>query len=200
MADIVVSSTSAPGYVVTLEQLAQTRRQRHGRNLFLVDLAVPRDIDPRIADLDGIFLYNVDDLARVADAALADRRREAEKATAIVGEETENFLRRAHAERITPTLVALRDHFRTTLEAELDRSLRGQRVTLEDGQKESLQRALAAAVEKMLHAPTERLREWAKDDNFGDWHTDLLVNAIEELFQLHEPATAVPVENERAKQ
>jgi glutamyl-tRNA reductase len=200
MADIVVSSTSAPGYVVTLEQLAQTRRQRHGRNLFLVDLAVPRDIDPRIADLDGIFLYNVDDLARVADAALADRRREAEKAAAIVGEETENFLRRAHAERITPTLVALRDRFRTTLEAELDRSLRGQRVTLEEGQKESLQRALAAAVEKMLHAPTERLREWAKDDNFGDWHTDLLVNAIEELFQLHEPATAAPVENERAKQ
>ena len=200
MADIVVSSTSAPGYVVTLEQLAQTRRQRHGRNLFLVDLAVPRDIDPRIADLDGIFLYNVDDLARVADSALADRRREAEKATAIVGEETEIFLRRAHAERITPTLVALRDHFRTTLEAELDRSLRGQRVILEDGQKESLQRALAAAVEKMLHAPTERLREWAKDDNFGDWHTDLLVSAIEELFQLHEPATAAPVENERAKQ
>jgi len=200
MADIVVSSTSAPGYVVTLEQLAQTRRQRHGRNLFLVDLAVPRDIDPRIADLDGIFLYNVDDLARVADSALADRRREAEKASAIVHEETENFLRRAHAERITPTLVALRDHFRTTLEAELDRSLRGQRVILEDGQKESLQRALAAAVEKMLHAPTERLREWAKDDNFGDWHTDLLVSAIEELFQLHEPSTATPAENERAKQ
>jgi glutamyl-tRNA reductase len=199
LADIVVSSTSAPGYVVTLEQLAQTRRQRHGRNLFLVDLAVPRDVDPRIADLDGVFLYNVDNLSQVADTALADRWREAEKAAAIVSEETESFLRRTHAERITPTLVALRERFRTTLEAELEHSLRGQRVALEPAQKESLQKALGSAVEKMLHAPTERLREWAKDDNFGDWHTDLLVSAVEELFQLREQAAAAPREHERAK-
>jgi glutamyl-tRNA reductase len=135
----------------------------------------------------------------VADTALADRRREAEKAAAIVGEETESFLRKTHAERITPTLVALRERFRTTLEAELERSLRGQRVTLEPSQKESLQRALGAAVEKMLHTPTERLRAWAKDDHFGDWHTDLLVSAVEELFQLREQTAASPMENERAK-
>jgi glutamyl-tRNA reductase len=199
IADIVISSTSAPGYVVTLEQLAQTRRQRHGRNLFIVDLAVPRDVDPRVADLDGVFLYNVDDLAQVADTALADRRREAEKASTIVGEETDSFLRRSHAERITPTLVALRERFRTTLEAELERSLRGQRVTLEAAQKETLQHALSAAVEKMLHAPTERLREWAKDGDFGDWHTDLLVKAIEELFELHDPPPAATAESERVK-
>ena len=72
-------------------------------------------------------------------------------------------------------------------------------MALEPAQKESLQRALGSAVEKMLHAPTERLREWAKDDNFGDWHTDLLVSAIEELFQLREQAAAPPMENERAK-
>ncbi len=200
MADIVVSSTSAPGYVVTLEQFTQTRRQRHGRNLFLVDLAVPRDVDPRIADLDGVFLYNVDDLSHVADTAMADRQREAEEAAAIVSEETENFLRRAHAERITPTLVALRERFRATIEVELERSLRGQRGAIEAAQKEILRRAIAAAVEKMLHAPTERLRAWAKDDNFGDWHTDLLVSAVEELFQLRERAETAPVENERAKQ
>ena len=199
IADIVISSTSAPGYVVTLEQLAQTRRQRHGRNLFIVDLAVPRDVDPRVADLDGVFLYNVDDLAQVADTALADRRREAEKASTIVGEETDSFLRRSHAERITPTLVALRERFRTTLEAELERSLRGQRVTLEAAQKETLQRALSAAVEKMLHTPTERLREWAKDDDFGDWHTDLLVKAIEELFELNDQPPAATAESERVK-
>lgn len=186
-ADIVVSSTSAPGYVVTLDQFSQTRRQRHGRNLFLVDLAVPRDIDPRIADLDSVFLYNVDDLAKVADAALADRRREAEKAATIVSEETDHFLHRAHADRITPTLVALRDRFRSTLEAELERSLRGQRGAIDDKQKESLHKALAAAVEKILHAPTERLRTWAKDDSFGDWHTDLLLAAIEEVFELRQP-------------
>jgi glutamyl-tRNA reductase len=197
-ADIVVSSTSAPGYVVTLEQLAQARRQRHGRNLFLVDLAVPRDIDPRIGDLDGVFLYNVDNLSQVADAALTDRRREAEKAAAIVAEETESFVRRAHAERITPTLVALRERFRATVEAELEHSLRGQRVPLEAAHREAVQRAFAAAVEKLLHAPTERLRAWAKDEQCGDWHTDLLVSAIEELFQLGAPAVT-PLENESAK-
>jgi glutamyl-tRNA reductase len=199
-ADIVVSSTSAPGYVVTLEQFHQARRQRRGHNLLLVDLAVPRDVDPRIADLDGVFLYNVDNLSQVADAAVADRRREAEKAETIVSEETESFLRKVHAERITPTLVDLRDRFRSTLEAELEHSLRGQRVTLEPAQKEILQRALAAAVEKMLHTPTERLREWAKDDSFGDWHTDLLVSAIEELFQLEKPPTVAPAETKSAKQ
>ena len=197
-ADIVVSSTSAPGYVVTLEQLAQARRQRHGRNLFLVDLAVPRDIDPRIGDLDGVFLYNVDNLSQVADAALTDRRREAEKAAAIVAEETESFVRRAHAERITPTLVALRERFRATVEAELEHSLRGQRVPLEAAHRDAVQRAFAAAVEKLLHAPTERLRAWAKDEQCGDWHTDLLVSAIEELFQLGAPAAA-PMQNESAK-
>jgi glutamyl-tRNA reductase len=198
-ADIVVSSTSATGFVVTLEQFANMRRQRHGRNLFLVDLAVPRDVDPRVGQMDGVFLYNVDNLAQVANAALADRRREAEKAAAIVAEETESFLGKTHAERITPTLVALRERFRATLEAELEHSLRGHRVTLETAQKESLQRALGAAVEKMLHAPTERLRAWAKDENFGDWHTDLLVSAIEELFELRESAEAAPVEKEGAK-
>ena len=198
-ADIVVSSTSAPGYVVTLDQFTHTRRQRHGRNLFLVDLAVPRDIDPRIAKLDGVFLYNVDDLSKVADAALADRHREAEKAAAIVSEEADQFLRRAHAERITPTLVALRDRFRSTLETELQHSLRGHRSPLDDKQKESLQKALAAAVEKTLHAPTERLRAWAKDDNFGDWHTDLLLAAIEELFDLREPREQETVANKGNK-
>jgi len=199
-ADIVVSSTSAPGYVVNLDQFSQTRRHRHGRNLFLVDLAVPRDIDPRIANLDGVFLYNVDDLAHVADAALADRQKEAEKAAHIVDEETESYLRRAHAERITPTLVALRERFHSVLEAELERSLRGERLTLDETQKEALRRAVGSAVDKMLHAPTERLRAWAKDENFGDWHTDLLVSAIEGLFQLGDEATPAPhIESERAK-
>jgi glutamyl-tRNA reductase len=190
--DIVVSSTSAPGFVVTLDPLVQARRRHHGRNLLLIDLAVPRDVDPRVADLDGVFLYNIDDLSQVADTALTGRQREAEKARAIVAEETESYLRRAHAERITPTLVALRERFRLTLAAELEHSLRGQHVPLPAEQKQALERALAAAIEKMLHAPTERLRAWAKDETCGDWHTDLLVAAIEELFQLGEapPATA----------
>jgi glutamyl-tRNA reductase len=77
----------------------------------LVDLAVPRDVDPRIADLDGVFLYNVDDLSHVADAALADRRREAERAPPSSARKPKVSCARTHAERITPTLVALRERF-----------------------------------------------------------------------------------------
>jgi len=194
--DIVVSSTSAPGHVIAFDQLSKACRQRHGRNLLLIDLAVPRDIDPSVGGLDGVFLYNVDNLSQVADSALTDRRREAEKASAIVAEETESFWRRAHAERITPTLVALRERFRKTLEAELEHSLRGQRIPLEAAHKEALQRALSAAVEKMLHAPTERLRAWARDGTCGDWHTDLLLSAVDEVFQLSGES---PARREREK-
>jgi glutamyl-tRNA reductase len=171
-----------------LAQLRQVRRQRHGRNLFLVDLAVPRDIDPLVASLDGVFLYNVDNLAQVAEEALLGRRLEADKASAIVVEEARVFLSRAHAERITPSLVALRNRFRGLLEAELERSLRGNRAPADDRLRKSLHAALVAAVEKTLHGPTERLRAWAKDDSFGDWHTDLLLSAITELFDLREDA------------
>ena len=196
--DIVVSSTSTSSFVVSREQLAHARRQRKGKNLFLVDLAVPRDIEPNVAGLDGVFLYNVDDLSKVADEALSSRHHEADKAAAIIYEETEAFVRRAHAERITPTLVALRERFREILDGELEHSLRGQRLPLEAAQKEILRRALSAAVEKVLHAPTERLRAWAKDE-LGDWHTDLLISAVEELFELSQHSQDATLGKETAK-
>ena len=95
-------------------------------------------------------------------------------------------------------MVALRERFRKTLESELDRSLRGQHVPLDPAHREALQRALMGAVEKLLHHPTERLRAWAKDRACGDWHTDLLLNAVDELFELAEQPTA-SVKNESAK-
>jgi glutamyl-tRNA reductase len=198
-ADVVVSATSAPGYVLNLQQLTRAQRARHGRNLFLVDLAVPRDVDPRANELDGVFLYNVDDLMSVAHTALAGRQREAERAAEIVVEETNSYARRIHAERITPTVVALREQFRSVLEAELERTLRGRLQHLGEEDRRALERALEAGVDKLLHTPTEHLRQWAKDEEFGDWHTDLLVAAVDGLFELGIAAPATAVGNERAK-
>jgi glutamyl-tRNA reductase len=198
-ADVLVSATSAPGYVLNLEQLARAQHSRHGKNLFLVDLAVPRDVDPRANDLDGVFLYNVDDLMGVAHTALAGRQREAERAAEIVAEETAGYARRIHAERITPTVVALREQFRSVLGAELERSLRGRLQHLGKEEREALDRALEAGVDKLLDTPTRRLRQWAKDEDFGDWHTDLLVTAVEGLFELEAPPTAAASGNGRAK-
>jgi glutamyl-tRNA reductase len=198
-ADVLVSATSAPGYVLSLEQLTRAQRARHGRNLFLVDLAVPRDVDPRANELDGIFLYNVDDLMGVAHSALAGRQREAERAAEIVAEEAKEYARRIHAERITPTVVALREQFRSVLEAELERSLRGRLQHLGEEDRRALERALEAGVDKLLDTPTQHLRQWAKDEEFGDWHTDLLVTALDGLFELGVTAPATATGNERAK-
>jgi glutamyl-tRNA reductase len=198
-ADVLISSTSAPGYVLTFEQLGRARRSRHGRNLFLVDLAVPRDVDPRAGELDGVFLYNVDDLSEVAHGALAGRQREADRAAEIVGEETRRFAERVYAERVTPTVVALRRQFRSVLEAELERSLHGRLQHLGREDREALERALEAGVDKLLHAPTEHLRQWAKDEEFGDWHTDLLVTALDGLFRLGVTGGAPATQSETAK-
>jgi glutamyl-tRNA reductase len=190
LADIVISSTSAREHVITLAQVAQARRKRHGRSLFLVDLAVPRDVDPAVGQLDGVFLYNVDDLSRVAGAAVAGRQREAEKAIAIVNAETEAYLQRAHAERITPAVVALRERFRAVLFAEFERGLRGGARPLDEEQRMAMQRMLEACIDKLLHHPPEHLRAWAKDRELGAWHTDLLLAAIEDLFQFRGDAPA----------
>ena len=85
-------------------------------------------------------------------------------------------------------MVELRQNFRLTLEAELDRVIRPLR--LDETQMAAIQRGLAAGVEKILHGPTEHLREWAKDGEFGDWHTDLLLVAIRSLFDLNQSDTA----------
>jgi glutamyl-tRNA reductase len=182
--DIVISSTSARDYVITLEHLKETRRKRQGRSLFLVDLAVPRDVDPRVADLDGVFLYNIDDLSQVANVALADRAHEAEMASAIVVNETQAYQQRVHAERITPTVVELRERFRAVLESEFEHGLHNLHPALNETQQKAMRRIIAAGIEKLLHGPTEHLRLWAKDSEFGEWHTDLLLMAVRSLFNL----------------
>jgi glutamyl-tRNA reductase len=186
-ADVVISSTSATGYVIGLEQLKRTRQLRQGKHLFLVDLAVPRDIDPRADQLDGVFLYNIDDLSQVAERALNGRHREAERAEHIVIEEVERYARRACADRVTPTVVALRARFSSILRGELERSLSRRLQHLREEEKQALERALESAVDKLLHSPTMHLRQWASDEEFGDWHTDLLVTALDDLFQLELP-------------
>jgi glutamyl-tRNA reductase len=183
-ADVVISSTSATGQVIGLEQLKRTCQLRQGKPLFLVDLAVPRDIDPCADQLDGAFLYNIDDLSHVAERALNGRHREAERAERIVAEEVERYSRRACAERVTPTVIALRARFSSVLRAELERSLRGRLQHLPEEEKQTLERTLEAAVDKLLDWPTTHLRQWASDEEFGDWHTDLLVTALDDLFQL----------------
>jgi len=189
--DVLVAMTSSHGYVVEYDMVARLARQRRGRQLFLVDLSVPRNIDPRIDGVADVFLYNIDNLSQIVHDAKSDRKGEAERAEQIVLEETRNFERATSAESVTPTVVALRRRMREALRAEHDKSQRTKLRHLPQDDHDAVERMLDAAVNKILHAPTMRLREAAS--NPGDTaQLDAFVGALTELFGLdsEEPMAA----------
>jgi glutamyl-tRNA reductase len=181
-ADVVVTSTSAPHHVIDLEMVSLARKSRRGRNQFLIDLAVPRDIDPRVEGLDGEFLYNIDDLSKVVSETLSTRSREAASAEAIVGREAEGYDRWADAEQATPTIVALRARISAAFEEELSRSFRGKLKHLSESDRAALGKMTEAAVNRVLHQPTIRLRQAALDRAQDTLSLEQLSAAISELF------------------
>jgi glutamyl-tRNA reductase len=183
-ADVVITSTSAKGYVIDYETVAAARKKRRGENQFLIDLAVPRDIDPRVEKLDGIFLYNVDDLTAQVQQSLSARSREAERAEAIVVSEALGYDRWADAELATPTVVALRARLRAALELELSRSLKGRLRHLPEEDRAALSKMVEASVNRVLHGPTLKLRQAALVRGAEALSLDQLTSALTELFEL----------------
>ncbi|NIP73486.1 MAG: glutamyl-tRNA reductase, partial [Gammaproteobacteria bacterium] len=113
-ADIVISSTGAPGYVVTADSVRVAERTRKGRPMFVIDIAVPRDVDPEVNDLADVYCYDVDDLQAVADANQSNREKEALQAQRIVEEEVTEFVRWKRSDSIKPVIKALRQRFAET--------------------------------------------------------------------------------------
>jgi glutamyl-tRNA reductase len=181
-ADVVVTSTSATEHVIDLEMVSSARRARRGKNQFFIDLAVPRDVDPRVAKLDGEFLYNIDDLSHVVAETLSTRSREAAAAEAIVDREAAGYDRWADAEQATPTIVLLRARLSAALEAELQRSLRGRLKHLGPDDRVALSKMLESAVNRWLHQPTIRLRQAALDRAPESLLLEQLSAAVGELF------------------
>jgi glutamyl-tRNA reductase len=184
-ADVVISSTSAQDFVVEYDAVAAARKSRRGRNQFYIDLAVPRDVDPRIEALDGVFLYNVDDLSRVVSESLSSRSREAEAAERIVEAESQNYDRWAGAEAATPTIVALRQRLSGAFRFELERSMRSKLKHLSSDDRQALERMLEAAINRLLHQPTMRLRRAATErDSLDGAGFDQFATMLHELFEL----------------
>ena len=159
-ADIVIASTGAPGLVVHRTDVETARAARGGRPLFLIDIAVPRDVDPAVRTLAGVFLYDLDDLRTVADANLRERQREAAAATAVVEAEVAAFLAAGRSRRAVPLLVALRERGEGIRRAELKKARRRMGV-LTPEQERAIEAATAAIVNKLLHTPTVCLKEMA---------------------------------------
>ncbi|MBL8717674.1 MAG: glutamyl-tRNA reductase [Myxococcales bacterium] len=158
-ADIVLVSTGASSFVVTREIAAAAVKRRKGRALFFVDVAVPRNVDPRVHDLDNCFRYDIDDLEQVVAEGMHERKAEAEAAERIVAHEVAEFAKWARQLEVTPTIVALREKVRSTLAAELDRSLSHKLKHLGEDDRKALGVMLEAAANKLLHAPTQLLKE-----------------------------------------
>jgi hypothetical protein len=146
-ADIVISSTAAPGFVVTKALMQKVVRARRYRPILFVDLAVPRDIEPAVSDLEGAFVYDVDDLEGVVAENREARAKEAAHAEAIIREEIDAFVRWSRQQEVVPVIKALRDKGLSIAEAEAARAL----ASLKDPRAEKAVRAMSAAiVNKML--------------------------------------------------
>jgi glutamyl-tRNA reductase len=154
-ADVVLSSTSAAGWILTQEQVARALPARKGRPLFLIDLAVPRDLDPAIHQLDGCYLYNIDDLEAVVAETLAGRRKEAERAETIVAGEADRFREWQASLDVVPAITSLRAR------AEQIRATELNRAKLNDSERRAAESVTAAVLNKLLHLPTIRMKEAA---------------------------------------
>jgi glutamyl-tRNA reductase len=154
-ADVVISSTSAPGWTLTRELVERSLPLRKGRPLFLIDLAVPRDLEPSIHELDGCYLYDIDDLEAVVAETLADRGREAERAEKIVTEEAARFRAWQASLDVVPAIASLRAHAEEIRAAELDKA------KLSGAERRAAESVTAAVLNKLLHLPTIRMKQAA---------------------------------------
>jgi glutamyl-tRNA reductase len=153
--DVVLSSTSSPGWTLARDEVARALHARRGRPLFLIDLAVPRDLDPTIHELDGCYLYDIDDLEAVVAETLAGRRREAERAEAIVADEAERFREWQASLDVVPAIASLRARAEEIREAELERA------KLSGAERRAAESVTAAVLNKLLHLPTIRMKQAA---------------------------------------
>jgi glutamyl-tRNA reductase len=164
-ADIVISGTGAPGLVIHQQDVESARAHRRGRQqrpLFLIDIAVPRDVEPSVGKLDGVFLYDLDDLRTVAEANMRERRKEAAAAEALVEREAREFLEWQKSLDVVPLLKELRSRAEEIRRAEVDKARR-RLGPLTPAQEQAFEAATEAIVQKLLHAPTVQLKEMVKN-------------------------------------
>src|SRR5437764_1724226 len=175
-ADLLLTSTGAPSAILEERDLRPVIEGRAGRALLIVDVAMPRDIDPGVADLPGVTLLDLDDVSTFVEAGLEERRREVERVRAIVADEVERYLESATAREVAPTIAALRDHAEELRLAELAR----QRARLDDldpKQREAVEAVTRGVLAKLLHEPTVRLKDAA-----GTPRAERLSDALREPF------------------
>jgi glutamyl-tRNA reductase len=179
--DIVICSTGATRYLVHYDDVRRVIQTRKNRPIFLIDLSVPRNIEPRVNEIDNVFLYDIDDLQSVVEANRRERAREAERAEVIIAGELETAVRWFKSLDVVPTIVALREKAQAIRRAELDK-LAARLKELSPEQREAIDRFAESLVNKLLHGPLVALKEEANSANGA-----LYVEATRRLFDLEPP-------------
>ena len=178
--DIVISATDSPQYLIRHDQMAKMIKERKQKPIFFIDIADPRDIEPSVGDIENVYLYNIDDLKKVADENIKDRGKEAQKAETIVQDEVIKFVNWYHSLEVTPTIVALRNKFEEIRKRELEKTL-SLHPNLSDKEKKSLEALTFAIINKILHTPSTLLKQTNEEAM-----VDLYLDTLRTLFQLPE--------------
>ena len=179
LADIIISSTGSMDYVITRDQVKSVIRIRRNRPIFFIDIAVPRDIDPRVNRLTNSYVYDIDDLQGVIDDNIEDRQREAVKGERIVDEAVIRFREWYASLEVVPTIVALRTKLEAIAETEIKKTLNSNRIP-ESGIG-AIKKMADALINKIMHDPTLFLK---KDSMTGD--KSKYIDTVRKLFNLDE--------------
>jgi glutamyl-tRNA reductase len=176
--DIVICSTGAPHYILLKDQMQKVMKDRKQRPVFLIDISVPRNIDPKINDLDNVYLYNIDDLQGIVDANMFERKKEAERAEKIIEEEIGPFLKWLSSLDSVPTIVALREKAEEIKREEIEK-LMNRFPDLDEKQRKAIEYMASAIINKLIHPATIALKEDPED-------RDLMIAIIKKLYGIDE--------------
>ncbi|HWS15789.1 MAG TPA: glutamyl-tRNA reductase [Candidatus Methylomirabilis sp.] len=191
-ADIILSSTGAPHFILSREDVEEVLRIRRNRPMFFIDMAVPRDIDPDANEIDNVYVYDIDDLNNVIETNLEERQREASKAEEIVIAEVAGFRRWLDAQQVTPTIVSLRRKYDEVRQAEVAKALAA--LGTDDPKTRKVVESLASSIlNKVLHSPISSLKR--ETDGRSPME---MVTVVREIFDLPEEESGEGTEDTEA--
>jgi glutamyl-tRNA reductase len=177
-ADILICSTGASHYVISEDHIGKAIQRRMNRPIFLIDISVPRNIDPHVNRIDNVYLYDIDDLQLIVDANLEGRQKEALKAEGIVSEELQGFNKWLKSLEVVPTITALREKAEEIRRLEMNKFI-SKLSRLSPEQREVVDGLIASIINKLLHSPLVALKDEAHSKNGA-----LYVEAVRRLFNL----------------
>ncbi len=184
-ADIIISSTGASDYIFTLDEVKKCLRKRKGKSMFFIDIAVPRDVNPEINNLHGVFCYDIDDLQSIVSNNKETREKESQKANEIIENELLELKLWFKSLSAVPTIKNIREHFHSIAMTEFDKSMRRMR-DLPESQRKEIELLIQKIIRKLLHDPSKNLKKITHDDD-----SSIYLESFTKIFGLNPPLAKI---------